>query len=220
MLRLLDDEEDTDVAFMVKRTKIHAHKCILRFNAPILYGFCEENKSGKNIPIKETTPTIFRVVLRYVYGGSLPDSVTIDTGKELVIAADRYGVPGLKLAVETTLVQTLMLRQNNFADWLMFADSMALPLLKEHAVSYFVARAPDLINSGHMELLNQSPKLMNELMVEVSTSLTNDSRFGNTGRNMSVNELRKTLDEQGLDVDGSKKMLVSRYQENKRQRLS
>ena len=38
---------------------------------------------------------------------------------------------------------------------------------------------------------------------------------------MSVNELRKALDEKDLDVDGSKEMLVSRLGEsnaNKRQR--
>ena len=56
-------------------------------------------------------------------------------------------------------------------------------------------------------------------MVEVSNSSYNDPRFANSGMNMSVNELRKKLDEEGLDVDGSKETLISRLQEsNKRQR--
>jgi len=220
MLGLLENEEDADVTFMVKKTKISAHKLILKMNAPVLYGFCEDQgEEGKAILIKETTPKIFKIVLRYVYGGDVPDSVTIEMAKDIIDAADRYEVTGLKLAVETTLVEALMLNDENFSDWLLYADSKTLPLLKEQAMNYFVSRAADLVNLECTEKLRESPKIMEEMMVVMSSSNVVDARFNNTGVNMTVNELRKKLDKEGLDVDGSKEALVSRLQEaNKRQR--
>ena len=72
MLKLLDDDENADVSFLVKKTVIPAHKLILQMNAPILHDFCKEHNTGKRIPIKGTTPKIFRIVLRYIYGGDPP----------------------------------------------------------------------------------------------------------------------------------------------------
>ena len=213
MLKLLENEEDSDVTFMVKKTKIPAHKLILKMNAPVLHGFCTEQEEGGSIPIKETTPKLFRVILRYVYGGDVPDSVTVDMAKDIIIAADRYEVAGLKLAVETTLVEALMLNGDNFSEWLLFADAKNYPLLKEQATNYL-----DLMNSECTLELRESPRLMEEMMVAMSSS-GDDPRFSNTGVNMTVNELRKKLDKKGMDVDGSKEVLIGRYQEsNKRQK--
>ena len=213
MLKLLENEEDSDVTFMVKKTKIPAHKLILKMNAPVLHGFCTEQEEGGSIPIKETTPKLFRVILRYVYGGDVPDSVTVDMAKDIIIAADRYEVAGLKLAVETTLVEALMLNGDNFSEWLLFADAKNCPLLKEQATNYL-----DLMNSECTLELRESPRLMEEMMVAMSSS-GDDPRFSNTGVNMTVNELRKKLDKKGMDVDGSKEVLIGRYQEsNKRQK--
>ena len=157
--------------------------------------------------------TIFRVILRYVYGGDVPDSVTVDMAKDIIIAADRYEVAGLKLAVETTLVEALMLNGDNFSEWLLFADAKNCPLLKEQATNYL-----DLMNSECTLELRESPRLMEEMMVAMSSS-GDDPRFSNTGVNMTVNELRKKLDKKGMDVDGSKEVLIGRYQEsNKRQK--
>ena len=207
--------------FMAKRTNIPTLKLILKMNAPILYGFCEGYEKGKNISIKDTTPKTFRIILQYAYGGDPSDSVTADadSGKDLIVAADRYGIVGLKMKAETELVKAVVINNKNLANWLLFADAMNCPLLKEQATSYFVSRATDLIDSNFPEKLNESPRIMNELMKAISTRLVNDSRFNNTGMNMAVNELRKELDEKGLDVDGSKEMLMSRLNEsNKKQR--
>ena len=94
-------------------------------------------------PIKNTTPNNFRILLRYVYGGDLSNS-DVDANlakilKGLITVTARFGVPGPKMAVESTLVQALILRNNNVTDWLLFADAMTCPLLKEHAMSYFVS---------------------------------------------------------------------------------
>lgn len=82
-----------------------------------------------------------------------------------------------------------------------------------------MARAADLVDSKWSKELNESPRIMNELVKEISTRLANDPRFNDTGMSMTVNELRKNLHKKDLDVDGSKEMLISRLNEsNNRQR--
>ena len=226
MLKLLYDSESADVKFKVKRTVITAHKCILKANAPILYDFCKGCKEGEKIKIDNISPAIFKIILRHVYGGEIPgkDTIMCDIGndcigKDIIDAADRFGIVSLKLAVETVLVENLVLDNENFADWLLFAESKTCALMKEAVIAYFVSRSTDLLNSKAWEALSESPKLMSELMKEMSKRIKIDTRFSGRGESMSVIELRKKLGEKGLDLDGSKEILVSRFQEsNKRQR--
>eukprot|EP00578_Thalassiosira_sp_NH16_P027645 CAMPEP_0181101840 /NCGR_PEP_ID=MMETSP1071-20121207/13981_1 /TAXON_ID=35127 /ORGANISM="Thalassiosira sp., Strain NH16" /LENGTH=220 /DNA_ID=CAMNT_0023184743 /DNA_START=292 /DNA_END=954 /DNA_ORIENTATION=- len=218
MLQVLHNVDDADVAFKVGDDTVTAHKAILRMNAPVLFDCCDENNDGLPVTINDITPEIFRILLRYVYGDEVPDSTEIvDEGKCIITAADRFGIVGLKLAVEAVLVESLVIHKSNVADWLVFADSKTCPLLKEHATAYFASRSVDILNCDTSKQLKESPKLLTELMIEITKSSSNN-RFGDEN-NVSVNDLRKQLYERGLDVDGSKEMLISCLQEsNKKQR--
>ena len=44
MLKLLENEDDANVSFKVKKTIIPANKLILKMNAPILFGFVRDKK--------------------------------------------------------------------------------------------------------------------------------------------------------------------------------
>ena len=125
------------------------------------------------------------------------------------------------MAVETELVRNLVITAKNVTDYLIFAESKTCSLLKEVALSCFVARATDLLNSGTQEKLSESPNLMVELMKEMSKRNDTDTRRFNEYGNLSVNQLRKRLADEELDIDGSKEMLVSRLTDSakkKRQR--
>ena len=119
----------------------------------------------------------------------------------------------VKLAVETALVGNFRLDKENFAGWLLFAESKTCPLIKEAAIAYFVARSKDLLQSKAWSTLKESPELMAELMKEMSEQLNVDTRFDGRVGSMSVIRLRKKLSEEGLDLDGSKEILVSRLEE-------
>jgi len=214
MLRLLDDTESADVQFEVERTVITAHKLILKTNAPLLYEFCKGDKEGEKIQIKNVTPDVFRIVLRYVYAGELPDRKnSFDNGRGIIEAADRLGIIPLKMAVESGMVRNLHINRYNVTEYLIFAESKTCSFLKEAAISYFVARATDLLNSKAWEKLGESPSLLAEIMKEMSKRVDTDTRFGEYS-NLSVNELRKRLADEELDIDGSKESLVSRLQES------
>lgn len=218
MLAFLDSGDNADISFKVGDTIIPAHKLILQINAPFLASFCKGQAEGTPISIEATTPEVFRHILRYIYGGNAPDKMEImKMGRNIIDAADRYGIVGLKVAVENTLVASCVINLSNVADYLLFADAKTCPLLKEYATSFFVARAKDILNSEYSEKLKESPKLLQELILATAENSDNGVHSYHTG--VSVSELRKELGKMNLDVDGSKEMLVSRLESaNKRQR--
>ena len=225
MLKLLDSGEDADVYFKVEDEVIGAHRLVLKANSTVLANYCgsSNNNESTSIIIKDTKPHVFRYVLHFIYGGNTPtDEEMVQHGKEIIDACDRYDVVGLKIATETALVCSCIIDVNNVADWLQYADAKTCPLLKEYALSYFAVRARDVFKTeSYKSNMRDSPKLMEEIIMVVQTS-SEDSRFGashnmrmrlgaSVASNMlSVDKLRASLDRLGLDVDGSREMLVSR----------
>ena len=138
-------------------------------------------------------------------------------GRSIIEAADRFGIIPLKMAVESGLVRNLVINRYNVTEYLIFAESKTCSFLKEAAMSFFVARATDLLNSETREKLCESPNLLIELMTEMSKRNDTDTRFGEYS-NLSVSELRKRLVDEELDIDGSKESLVSRLQESAKKR--
>ena len=107
-----------------------------------------------------------------------------------------------------------MCRVINVADWIQFAHSKTCPLLKEYALSYFMARYRDVPKADSYSKMKQCPALMEEVMMATLPSLDKDERFGKRDRK-SVNELRCELSRLRLDVDGSKDTLVARLDTKK-----
>ena len=123
---------------------------------------------------------------------------------------------GLKLAVETALVELRVLNVENVVEWILFADARTCPLLKEYATAYFAGRVKDVLAHESSKGLDESPKLTRELMLAICNDPNNC--IDDTSK-MTVDELRMRHNEEGLDVDGSKAVLVSRLGEsNKRRR--
>ncbi|KAL7553270.1 hypothetical protein ACHAWF_016525 [Thalassiosira exigua] len=216
MLQLLESERDADVSFRVETVEFAAHKLILRMNSQILFDLSDQLNDGSPIAIDGITPAVFRAILRYIYGEEVP--APTQHHRDILDAANRFGVVGLKLAMETALVDSMAVTFGNAVDWLIFSDSKACPLLKECALSVCTARAVDIFDHDCFQKLKESPRLMEEFMREVAKASNNNDRFDD-GSSTSVNSLRKQLREKGLDIDGSKEMLISRLQgSNKRRR--
>ncbi|KAL9187241.1 hypothetical protein ACHAXT_001344 [Thalassiosira profunda] len=220
MLALLENRERADIAFKVEGTKVYAHKIILESNAPVLFSLCSGCSKRSPVPINRVIRPVFEIILRYIYAGSVPgvDEVLKWSGS-IIDAANRYAVVGLKMAVESAVIRSTLigsrpiLGSSNVVTWLLFADAKTCPLIKECAIAMIAARPKDFLSDAR---LKASPALMHELLVAISDD---DDRFGDTAQPKSVSELRQELHEKGLDVDGSKEMLVARLEgSNKRQR--
>ncbi|KAL7549518.1 hypothetical protein ACHAWF_012779 [Thalassiosira exigua] len=212
-LKLVGDDEYTDVSFEVGDAIISAHKLILKMNAPFLLTVCKGNDPDVPILIKETSPEVFRAVIRYVYGGDIPDEdIILNMGKKLIVAADRFEVVNLKLAVEVAIARAWSFDLTSATDWLLFADSLTCPLLKECTMAYIVARASDFLQSDCSKNLNESPSLMKEIMLELCNSSNNDNRPDRSWKDATINWLREALYVRELAVDGSREMLISRLE--------
>eukprot|EP00984_Skeletonema_dohrnii_P015578 scaffold6767_cov117-Skeletonema_dohrnii-CCMP3373.AAC.3 len=172
-----DDTSLADVHFQINdEVVIHAHKLILKMNAPELYLLCEDADTNQSIPITGISEEVFRIVLYYAYGGTFPKREPIKAsspekepilklGLEIIEAADRYGMIELKILVETYLVAYRVMRKHNVADMLLFADAKNCALLKEYAFAYAISRSRDIINSELSAKLKESNSLLQELFV-------------------------------------------------------
>ena len=148
-------------------------------NSQILFDYCKDSNGESPIQINNVFSGIFNIILRYVYGEEVPDTDAIrEVGKEILDAADRFGLVGLKMQVETALVEMLVIDEENVAEWLIFSDAKTCALLKEYALSYFVARSEDILNTNLSDQLKESPKLLLELMREISKKVNQRASCG------------------------------------------
>jgi hypothetical protein len=223
MLRFLESEAESDVAFSVDDEVIKAHSQILHANAPILADMCKERSNDAPIVINGVSTDVFNMLLRFIYSGELPDlNDMLSYGNDIIKATDRFSIVELKMAVETALVRNCVVDMTNVASYLVFADAMTCPLLKEYAEQVFLLYAQEVLESESSKELQESPKLMSELLFLSSTAsnpYNNASKQNQQPRllasgladtNCSVTQLREALDELGLDVDGSKEILIER----------
>jgi hypothetical protein len=130
--------------------------------------------------------------------------------------ANRFGCKGLKLAAEAELAVSCI-TVDTTADMLLLGDAMNCALLKEAALDFFAEYAKSVKASSGWEKIRESAALMDEL---VEVLVNNKKRLAPADesdeerdyKRMCVSSLRRKLDEKGLDVDGSRDMLISRLE--------
>ena len=211
MLKLLRSGERSDATFAVAGEIIKVHSCIIHHNAPILAKHLDQDDTS-GVIIDGISAEVFQHVLNFVYAEKYPsDKEILKFGKELIDAANRYELTGLKMTVEHALVRERILTMENVSDYILFADAQSCPLLKEYAITYFLLNAREVLKSEHSQCLRESGELLSEIMMIMTDNNTD-------GETLSVNELRLELGKRKLDVDGSKEALLSRLEKAKRQR--
>jgi len=206
---LFMDEDGADVLFEISGghapTKFYAHTFILRKAAPQLAELCMSDGSDTplHIEIPNMSSGTFKDMLLYIYGHPIPGfGDKHQHTKEMIKAADKYGVTNLKLEAEAYYVASLTITAENVLEHLLFADSMNCALLKEAAMDYIVGNCLDLLTT---KALRGAPSgLFNDALAAMA-------RKGGTEKagSMFISELRRKCYEKGLDFDGSREMLTS-----------
>ena len=164
-----------------------------------------------SIVLNNVSLEVFHIVLRYAYGGCTPnDQIMLSLGKEIIAAAHRFRISELKMLAENTLVEGCVINVKNVVEYFMFAHATDCALLKEYALTYLILHVEDVLHSNQTKKLQEAPELMSEVLVSVAKgdNKTQHSRI----RMMSVGEMRKELAHQGMDVNGSKEVLISRLE--------
>ncbi|KAM0890978.1 hypothetical protein ACQ4PT_026741 [Festuca glaucescens] len=126
--RLLETGVATDITIKIGK-QFKAHRCMLAAWSPVfralLCGSMMESKKS-SIRVNDIDATVFKILLQYTYDESTPafmEETTQDTGnmtKDLLVAADRYGIERLKLVCERKLSKALDV--NTVCSTLEFAD--------------------------------------------------------------------------------------------------
>ena len=217
------DEETADVCFEVRGAEdnrddaaplpvtFHAHSFILKICAPMLASlFDSDDEKIETVSIIDVKPVIFRHLLHYVYGGSLPDREMKIYSKDIVNAADKYAIVNLKLEAEAAYVKSTKIKLDNAMDNLLFADAVNLALLKEVVMDYLVENYDEAIRS--LSFADAPGYLMKDLMVAFGRKMKSNGCATEGSKEdlstMRVSELRWKLSELGLDVDGSREAMI------------
>eukprot|EP00956_Cyclotella_meneghiniana_P032486 scaffold89677_cov23-Cyclotella_meneghiniana.AAC.2 len=113
MLKLLKSGERSDGSFKVGESTFSVHSLIIQNNAPILAKYLDQDNTSCVI-IEGISPEVFQHVLNFVYAEKYPsDEEIFNHGSELIDAANRYELTGLKLTVEHVLVRERILTREN-----------------------------------------------------------------------------------------------------------
>jgi hypothetical protein len=148
-----------------------------------------------------------------MYGGKVSEDNMVLHAKEIIDAADKYGVVNLKLETEASFVKGTDFTIDNVMEHLLYAESKNCALLKEAAMDYIVENKAEVIEK--LSFANAPGTLMRDLLVATARRERNvdgsdgdgsgESRFNA----MRISELRKRSYEKGLNVDGSREMLIA-----------
>ena len=159
MLKVFMDKEFADVVFEVEdgeqqgrksrskspkksHVKFHAHRLILQKCSPDLAALC--GSSGE-VPISDVKPEIFLILLRYVYGGKVSDDDLKTHFKDIIDAADRYGIVLLKLEAEAWYVKETTIEVDNMMEHLLYADAKNCALLKEAVMDFIIENGVEIL---------------------------------------------------------------------------
>jgi hypothetical protein len=217
------DEESADVVFEVggqevksnarkkaKKTSsvtFPAHRLIIGKCSSTLADLCgPAGDKTTSIQIPDVSPDVFRHLLYHLYGGEITDDDMKAHAKEIIDAADKYGVVDLKLAAEACLVNATAFSVENLLDHLLYAESKNCALLKEAAIDFMLGNKGEVFDKISF---SDAP---GDLVSDVLAAMTIGEKKGGLSA-MRVNELRWKAHENGISVDGSRKMLIAALKE-------
>ena len=193
-------------------TTFYAHHAIVKNAAPQLAELCWAGKSGSSSPIHlpGVTSDIFHHVLSYIYGIGTPQiGIEPSKMKEIIEAADRFGLTNLKLEAEARFVTSASISLDNVMEHLLFAESKNCALLKEAVMDFIVENKAEILEKK--TLMDAPAGHMNDILAAITRGekegggMKSESGFCS----MRISELRGRAHASGLDIDGTRETLIS-----------
>jgi len=229
VLKVFNNEEKSDVVFIVggevesaanrrKRaktaaTRFYASHVILDVNAPSLADMCRPGDEAA-VPINGVEPEVFKMVLYFCYGGAITVEELAAKAKEIIEAADRFGIVNLKLQAEAVLTEQTEITVDNMLDNLLYANSKNLALFQEKIMDFVAENGGKIL--GNVSFSSVPSELMSDLLTAVTRGQKSSSTSepGDDLKLMRVSELRKQLHDKGLCIDGSRDAMIALLGEN------
>ncbi len=224
---LFMDKKTADVVFSVSQQEegqdaekvfyFYAHRLVLQACAKNLAAFCDSsNEKMEPIAISRVHPHVFKLMLFWIYGGTISELSFSQYAKDLINAADLYGVVELKLHAEAWYAMHTEITIENVVDLLVYAESTQCSHLKDVAMDFVVRNKNDILGQGNaLKSVPVSSVMFTDLLAAVArTDKVSNDGDGISIDAMRVGNLRRKLHARGLDVDGSRETLIARLQES------
>ena len=137
--------------------------------------------------------------------------------RDIINAADKYGVSNLKLEAEASLVNSTTFTLENVMDHLLYAEAKNCALLKETVLDYMVENKVEVLQK--VSFKDAPGTLIGDVFAAVARG---EKKSGNNAAGngddqlctMRISDLRRKVHEKGLDVDGSREMLIASLKES------
>ncbi|KAL7542247.1 hypothetical protein ACHAXR_012950 [Thalassiosira sp. AJA248-18] len=189
----------------------YAHRMVLEECAPALADICENGEDLTPVPITDVRIDIFRLLLSYVYGWSIPMEELEKNAKEYIDAADLYGVVNLKLQAEAIYATSTDITADNVMDILLHADAKNCALMKEVALDFIAENGAEVLDRVNFDDIPGS--LFKDLLV-TTTRRENKNSSGESDNDaelqtMRVSLLRRKLYAKGMNIDGSRETMIA-----------
>lgn len=140
---LFENQKFCDITLLVGQQSLRAHKAILVARSPVFAAMFEHNmkeRKQNRVTIVDVEYNVLREMLVYIYTDESPNMK--DMANELLVVADKYDLPGLKIMCEEYL--GLALTVENAADMLVFADMHCAKQLKARSIQFVSVNAKDI----------------------------------------------------------------------------
>ena len=198
------DAASANVTIEVGGRQFHAHRFILENCSTTLAGLLESaGDQTAHIQISDVSADIFHLLHKYMYGHTIFDDVTKSRSREIIDAADKYGIVTLKLEAEAVLVEATIFTMENVMELMQYAESKNCSLLKEAALDYIALNKVEAIEKLSF---NDAPgTIAKDILVAVSRGEKNEDEL----TTMRISELRRMAHSKRLNVDGSREVLIA-----------
>ena len=119
----------------------------------------------------------------------------------------------LKLEAEASYVESTSITFENAIDCLLYADSKNCALLKEAVMDFLVENRKEVTTK--LSFKNVPGHVIPDLLTAVNRDYDKGSptsTYANDLSTIRVSTLRSMLHEKGLDIDGSREMMIARLE--------
>jgi len=221
-------KETGNMTFVVgsDSTEFKAHTFIIANLAKPLYDIAmieaqtaDDTNDESVVVLEDTDEHIFSAILDSLYIGKMPDKLkSVEEGKRIIIACDKFGCFDLKLHVEELLVGK-HLSVKNAMDLLLFAEAHTCPVLKIHTMSTYKNYPKQVMdtNKDDWSSIGKDPKLLLDLLWYTNIDFPNRRTYSSSTsyskdhyKRFNPADLIKVLRKWNLDIDGSREILLER----------
>lgn len=176
---LLLSGEGTHVTFEVKGETFAAHRCVLAARSSVfkaeLFGPMVEGTTSNAIRVDDIKAQVFKLLLTFIYSDSVPDEIEKEDEQVLIwphllVAADRYDLPMLRLLCEVKLCRYI--NAATVAPMVVLAERHYCRGLKEACLDFicYPSNLQELMVAGVLDhLLSRCPSVLKELVVKLAS---------------------------------------------------